>query len=856
VTDVDPYRLPTTVTPSRYELRLEPDLAGASFTGTVAIAVDVHDEASEIVMNALDLEITEAWVEPADGWRQPAEISLDAETERLTLTLAEALAPGAYTVQVEFSGVLNDKLRGFYRSTFTDAEGASRTLAVTQMEATHARRAFPCWDEPEAKAVFGVTLVVDDDLLALSNGAELDRTPTDDGRVAVRFADTMKMSTYLVAFIVGPLEVTEPVDAGGTPLRIAHPLGQGHLTDFALDVGKFSLAFFEDYYGIPYPGGKLDLIAVPDFAFGAMENLGAVTFREVLLLVDPARATQPEQERVVDVIAHELAHMWFGDLVTMKWWNGIWLNEAFATFMEILTTDAYRPEWDRWTSFGMERSMALDTDALAATRPIEYPVVSPDEAEGMFDVLTYQKGASVVRMLEQYLGAERFRDGIRTYLTTHSYGNTETTDLWDAIEQASGEPVRAIMDSWIFQGGHPMVSAELLDDGTTLRLRQEPFRYLDAGGDPDFAGRTWLVPVLLRHGSGDGEGTTERLLLEGTQLDVDLGTTPDWVVVNSGGSGVYRVRYATGLRQGLAGRAQTLLSPLERYGLVEDAWAAVVAGASTVDEFLDLARTFADETDLSVWQRLTAALGSIDRLVPAAERGRWQAHVRALLAPALRRLGDEPEEGETDRTSTLRAVLFEAVGTLGDDADVQRRAAEIDARSAQKDAAVDPELAAAAVRVRAAKGDAALFDEFVARSDAADTPQESLRYLGALADFSDPGQFQRFLDRTLTDDIRTQDAPFLLRRSLVNRANGGTAWTFIRQNWDGVNTRFPTSSIPRLLEGVRTFTDAAVANDVRGFLGEHPLPQGAKQVAQHLERMQATVALAEREAPKVAGSFR
>jgi puromycin-sensitive aminopeptidase len=411
------------------------------------------------------------------------------------------------------------------------------------------------------------------------------------------------------------------------------------------------------------------------------------------------------------------------------------------------------------------------------------------------------------------------------------------------------------MDSWIFQGGHPMVSAELLDDGTTLRLRQEPFRYLDAAGDPDFAGRTWLVPVLLRHGSGDGEGTVTRVLLDGQQLDVDLGTAPDWVVVNSGGSGVYRVRYSTALRQALAGRAQTQLSALERYGLVEDAWAAVVAGASTVDEFLHLARTFADETDLSVWQRLTGALASIDRLVPDDVRPRWQAHVRALLAPALHRLGDEPTEGESDRTGTLRAVLFEALGTIGDDVDIQRRAADLDARAARKEAGLDPELAGAAVRVRAAKGDAALFDELVARSDNADTPQDGLRFLGALADFEDPVQFQRFLDRTLTDQIRTQDAPFVLRRAMTNRSNGPTAWTFVRQNWDVINHRFPTSSIPRLLDGVRSFNDATVANDVRGFLDEHPLPQGTKTVAQHLERMQAGVALAERESSRVAGSL-
>ena len=307
----------------------------------------------------------------------------------------------------------------------------------------------------------------------LADLTEVARTPLadDPARHEVRFADTMTMSTYLVAFIVGPLEATDPVDVDGTPLRVVYPKGKGHLTDFALEVGASCLRHFTAYYGIPYPGDKLDLVAVPDFAFGAMENLGCVTFREVLLLVDPAEVTQAELLNVTDVINHELAHMWFGDLVTMKWWNGLWLNEAFATFMELAAVDAYKPEWQRWVAFTNERAAAFAIDSLASTRPIEFPVRSPHEADGMFDLLTYQKGASVLRMLEQYLGADGFRAGIRRYLKAREYGNAETTDLWDAIEEATGEPVRRIMDTWIFQGGHPIVSVSA--DGDTLTLSQK-----------------------------------------------------------------------------------------------------------------------------------------------------------------------------------------------------------------------------------------------------------------------------------------------------------------------------------------------------------------------------------------------
>ena len=363
------------------------------------------------------------------------------------------------------------------------------------------------------------------------------------------------MSTYLVAFIVGPLEATEPVDVAGTPLRLLCPPGKLHLTPFGLDVATFSLTYLADYFDIPYPGDSMDLVAIPDFAFGAMENLGCITFRETLLLADPEQATQGELQNVVDVIAHELAHMWFGDLVTMKWWNGIWLNEAFATFMELKVTDAYRPAWERWVSFGLARSTAFDTDALRTTRPIEYPVVSPADAEGMFDVLTYEKGAAVVRMLEQYLGEEEFRAGIRKYMANHQYGNTETTDLWDAIEEATGEPVRRIMDSWIFQGGFPIVSVEARDGGTVLRLAQERFLYLHDEADTS----RWAIPLQLRYGLQSGEVVSTTALLEDEEMEIRLPEPVAWVIANADGHGFYRVRtsapLAGGARRERPGRA-------------------------------------------------------------------------------------------------------------------------------------------------------------------------------------------------------------------------------------------------------------------------------------------------------------
>ncbi len=859
----DAYRLPRTVVPTRYHLVIEPDLAAFTFAGSSATTIDVLEATDTVVLNAIELAISTASVVGPDGTTVTTDrIDLDEQTERAALHFSSRLAPGQYVLHTTFTGILNDQLHGFYRSTFTDTDGVDQVIATTQFEATDARRAFPCWDEPDFKAVFAITLVVDADLTAVSNAAEISRTPlateTDNAQHEVRFADTMVMSTYLVAFIVGPLDITDPVDVDGTPLRIVFPRGKGHLTDFALDVGAFCLRFFTDYFGVPYPGDKVDLVAVPDFAFGAMENLGCITFREALVLVDPAEVTQPELQRVTDVIAHELAHMWFGDLVTMKWWNGIWLNEAFATFMEMLATDAFRPEWDRWTDFGLSRTMAFDTDALDTTRPIEFDVVSPTEAEGMFDVLTYEKGAAVVRMLEQYLGANPFRQGIRHYIQTHAYGNTETTDLWDAIESVTDEPVRAIMDSWIFQGGYPLVTVDLVNDGEILRFGHERFSYAGDLGEGDPAAisvldhQRWQIPLIFSQSANDIV-TFEKLLLDENGLDVAMVEPVDWVLANTEATGFYRVAYAPGLRAALVAKAQTELSPIERYGLVDDAWSAVLADRMTTIDFLAMIQAFGDETDLSVWQRIVGTLGSLDRLVDGDARSALQSHIDALVRPALTALGVDPTPDDTDRDRELRGLLIEALGVLADDDATQVQARAVLSRADDSGAEpVDPSVLAAAITIVASTGDASDFDVFLDRMKRATTPQEELRYLYALCNFSDAELFGRLLEMTLTDDIRTQNAPYVLARAMGNREQGADAWAFARDHWDDVNERFPSNSIVRMLAGIRSLSQPDTANDIFSFFEQHEVPQGDKQLAQHLERLEVSVALRAREAELLA----
>ncbi|MGI9602990.1 MAG: M1 family metallopeptidase [Acidimicrobiales bacterium] len=821
----DPYRLPREVLARQYRLILEPDLDHHRFSGTVVIDAEVLEPVDRIVLNAAELEIDWAVVTAGPVSHRNPGIELDGELERMTLTLPQPLERGPLVIEIAFRGVLNDQLKGFYRSTYTDDDGTEHTIATTQFQSTDARRAFPCWDEPDLKATFSVSLVVDPDHLAVSNAAEVGRDQTPDGRVAVHFADTMPMSTYLVAFVVGPLEATAPVDVDGTPLRIIHRPGRGHLTAFAIEVGAAALRYYVDYYALPYPGDKLDMVAIPDFAFGAMENLGCVTYREVLLLIDPETAAQAELQRVADVVNHELAHMWFGDLVTMKWWNGIWLNEAFATFMETRATDAFRPEWDRWTDFGLSRSMAFDVDSLSSTRPIEYPVESPADAEGMFDILTYEKGAAVVRMLEQHLGEDTFRDGVRHYLTEHQLGNTDTDDLWRSLEVTSGQPVASIMRDWIFQGGYPLLSYERTEHG--IVVSQSRFGF----GEQEPA--QWQVPV----GAATADDVSRVLLTDQLSLALD----DPLPRLNVNGSGFFRVAPDEMARTAATSGHAASWPAVERYGLVDDGWALVLAGRSSIGDYLDLITGFVDDDELAVWQRVAGAMAALhhvcpDNLLPALED-----RVRRQFEPLGDRWGLEVGTDDSDRQRQLRALAIATLGTIG-----ASESARTWAHTTHPAGAGDPELDTAAVSIVAAGAARADFDDFWDRYRNAADPQSERRYLDALADFDADDVLATLCQRALSDDVRSQDAPYLLGRALTNRRHGPMVWQYVTDQWTAVNDRFPSNSIARMLGGIRALSQPDTAGDVRRFLADHPVPQGEKMVAQHLERLEVNVELRRR----------
>ncbi|MBA2485233.1 MAG: M1 family metallopeptidase [Nitrospira sp.] len=845
MTPQDPYRLPRHIIPTHYDLRIAPDLSSHSFIGQAVVTLTIVEPTADIVLNATELEVSSASVSGEGSPPRIGTVQMDEELQRCCITFPSVVSSGEWKLALAFRGTLSDKLRGFYRSSYKDERGIAHHLAATQFEATDARRAFPCWDEPQFKAVFAVTLTIDPAMTAISNTRIVDDRQ-EGGKRVLRFAESMKMSTYLVAFVVGRFESTAPLMAGQTPVRLWSIPGKQHLTAFGHDIAVYSLNFLADYYGIPYPGDKLDLIAIPDFASGAMENLGAITFRETALLLDLRTATHVEQGRIADVVAHENAHMWFGDLVTMAWWNGLWLNEAFATFMEMLVVDAWKPEWERWTAFGMSRAAALSVDGLISTRPIEFPVRAPKEAEAMFDVLTYEKGASVLRMLEQHIGPTVFRDGVRHYLTTHAYDNAETTDLWVSLGHAAKQNVPTLMNEWIFSPGYPVVTLQV-DEPFSLKMTQHRFTYTEDASTMSAApdAQRWHIPIQLRITTVQGT-ESHRVLLN--ERDSRIPLPKDWtsVLANEDGHGFYRVRYSADLLARLQQAGLQTLAPVERFNLLNDMWASTIAGMVPPADYLALTGHFRGEKDPHVWAVMLGSFSTMNHLLTEQDRPLLAAFVRNRVAPVFQDLGWTPRPDERELVKELRGDVIRAMGTLGRDQEMQSQATEAYTALQQQSRDIDPNVIPALVSILAFTGDHTRYEEFLDRFHKATTPQEERRYLFSLAAFRTPELLERTLAKTLTDEIRTQDAPFLVSALLHNVYVREQAWEFVKVNWERMDRLFPKSGLRRMCGGIVGLSTPELERDVKSFFTSRKIDLGGKTLEQYLEQLHIAVAFRER----------
>ena len=840
-----PYRLPENVRPTAYRLALTPDLENFEFKGNVSIDIDVAEATGRIMLNAAELQIASASISDAYGTGLTATgILLDEKRERAYLTFPREIAEGRATLSIEFSGILNDQLRGFYRCRYTDADGADRNMAATQFEATDARRAFPCWDEPAAKATFQLTLHIPSGLTAVSNTMPETEIPGRDGTKEVRFTPTPRMSTYLLAFIVGDLAAVEARAPNGTLVRIWATRGKEEQGRFALETAVDLLAYLDFYFGIPYPLEKLDHLALPDFAAGAMENWGAITYREIALLFDPANSAANTRQRIAEIIAHEMAHMWFGDLVTMEWWDDLWLNESFASWMGNKAVDHIRPEWDMWTQFVyQDTNGGLSLDGLKNSHPIEMQVTNPAEIGELFDAISYNKGGAVLRMLEDFLGEEAFRQGIHHYLKSHQYGNARTEDLWASLEQVSGKPITTIMNTWVKQAGYPVLTVDEAPDaangGIALSLTQSRFLYDRLLSPEDDDSSRWQVPVSIRQAGAQSKATT---LMESATLKESLesGEAPGWVKVNAGQTGFYRVNYDTDQWRRLgAAVAAKELPATDRLGLQNDAYALMRSGALSPATFLALAENYRGETHVSVWSDLAANLGSFDNIIGGqAYYDRFTPFAQGIFRRAAQRIGWDPQPGEGHLDTLLRTTILGNLGAYGDEATIQEARARFD-RFLERPESLSPDLRGMVISLTAQAGDRDTFETLLQLEDAAVLQEEKMRFLRALTRFEREDLLQKTLDLTLSSRVRSQDTVSLVIGVAVNRIGGDLAWEFIKSNWDEFNRRYGAGgfAIMHLVSIIGRFTTLEHAADVEAFFAEHPAPGAQRTIQQSLERI-------------------
>jgi len=837
------YRLDAGVRPTHVELQVELDpAANDRYRGEVAIRITLARATRRLRLHAVDLKVSRARVE-LEGATLAARCTPQPSVGMVELALARPIPAGPAILRLAFSGRLRRDLCGLYA-----ARSGSHRFAFTQLEATDARKFFPCFDEPAMKARFRIAVTTARTNRVVSNAPVLSTRRLPAGRKQVCFEETPPLSTYLVALAVGPLEASAPVKLGRTPIRVWHAPGKRRLTAFALEAARASLARLERYFGLPYPYAKLDLVAVPDFEFGAMENAGAVFFRETLLLLDPATATLAERKRAAEVIAHELAHMWYGDLVTMAWWDDLWLNEAFATWMAFSVVDDWKPAWRMWHDFQHGRAAALELDALRHTHPIYCQVRTAEEANANFDLITYEKGASVVRMLERYLGQASFRRGVRAYIRRHREGNTRAADLWRALSEASGEPVEAMARAWIEQAGYPVVSISRARERGRWRLTLSQSRFgLRRAARPRRGSERWPIPWVGRIGGGGGRPRLQRKLLVAARERVDLGRKqPAFVYGNADEGGFFRPAHSPAEMRALVSSLPAL-SAVERMGLVDHQWALVRAGRAGLGTFLGLTEALADERDPDVLLALRRPLGFIGgSLVPDATPGsavRYERFVARSFGPALAALGWDPGRAETETTRVRRAALLGLVGGVAGASEVVAEAVARCERYLADRRSLDPNLADGVLALAARAGDAKLHRRFADAMRRAETPQEQRRFLFALADFREPAQIERTLALSLTDAVATQDVIFLLARLLGNPAAREPTWRFVKRHWARLRRRMPSLLAGRLIEATPALLTPAYRRDVASFFSKHPVPSGARALRQALERFDAYRAL-------------
>ncbi|XP_058786060.1 aminopeptidase M1-like [Vicia villosa] len=838
-------RLPNFAIPKRYDIKLKPDLIQCRFSGSVAVDLDIITATHFIVLNAAELTVANDAVSFTNRHSskvfKPSKVELFEDDEILVLEFPEEIPIGLGLLSIQFDGILNDRMKGFYRSKY-EHNGEKRNMAVTQFEAADARRCFPCWDEPACKATFKITLDVPSDLVALSN-MPVAEEKIDNNFKTVSYQESPIMSTYLVAIVVGLFDYVEDHTPNGVKVRVYCQVGKTNQGKFALDVAVKSLGLYKDYFDTPYTLPKLDMIAIPDFAAGAMENYGLVTYRENALLYDDRHSAAANKQSVAITVAHELAHQWFGNLVTMEWWTHLWLNEGFATWVSYLAVDGLFPEWKIWSQFLDESEGGLRLDGLAGSHPIEVEINHASEIDEIFDAISYSKGASVIRMLQSYLGAESFQRSLASYIKKHAYSNAKTEDLWAALEEGSGEPVNKLMTTWTKQQGYPVVSVKV--NNQNLEFDQSQFLSSGAQGEG-----LWIVPITLCFGSYDVRKNFLFQTKSETRDVKELLGSPiaedgkSWIKLNVEQAGFYRVKYdellAAKLRYAIE---KKLLSPSDRFGVLDDTFALCMARKESLTSLLNLMAAYREEDDYTVLSNLISISQKVQRIAADAVPDLldyFKQFSINLLQYSAERLGWDPKPGETHDDALLRGEILTSLAEFGHDLTLDEASKRFQAFLKDRNTPLLPpdirKTVYVAVMRRTTKSNRSGYESLLEVYRETDLSQEKTRILGSLSSSSDPDLILEALNFMLSSEVRSQDAIYGLR---VSREGRDVAWSWLKENWDNISKIYGSGSLLTHYVSaiVSPFASLEKAKEVEEFFDSHPMPAIVRTLKQSLERV-------------------
>jgi aminopeptidase N len=829
-------RLPSNVHPEHYTLHLTPDLKAATFTGDETIDVALDAPSKTVTLNALEIKISSV-----TSGSQSAQVEFDPTKEQAIFTFPTPLPVGKSSLHITYSGILNDKLRGFYLS-----KTKARNYAVTQFESTDARRAFPSFDEPALKATYDISLTVDKGDIVISNTNQI-KDKKDGDKHTVSFATTPKMSTYLVAFLVGDFKCSKG-KSDGTPIRVCATPDKQKLTKFALEEAKNTLHYYNDYFGIRYPMPKLDMVAIPDFEAGAMENFGCITYRETGLLVDAKNGSIDSKKNVEVDVTHEMAHQWFGDMVTMQWWDNIWLNEGFATWMEAKAAQHLHPEWQFSEDTSSTNDAVMTQDSRATTRTIRATADTPAEINEMFDGITYEKGGAVIGMVENYLGEEVFRQGVHNYLQAHLYANATAEDFWNAQTANSHQPVDKIMEGFVTQPGVPLVDISP-DKNGGIAAAQSRFFNSPQPAVPEDGKKTlpnWTLPLCFK------TATTPACTLVTSQmqlLKVPAGAaTP--LYINAASKGYFRTHYSPEQTAAIINSIETKFTPEERIGFVGDRWAVMQSGLGSVGDYLDLVLALKNDPNANVLDIAIGKVETIDQRIATPEDSRrLHAVIRKQFAPLYASLGG-PQKDEPSGHLQRRSLFFNVLGLAGDPAVIQQAetlTTNLFSHKGPTDAALDD----AAVALVAKNGTAAFYDGMQKVSADASNPGLQEEALGLLADFQDPALVKRTLDYAVSGEVRNQDSWELIAALLRNPVTRTQAWDYVQANWDKVHAQLTAASGQRIVGATGSFCTVAERDQAQTFFVSHTVENTERTLKQAYDASTDCIALRQTQEPKL-----